>query len=67
MELILNTPQQHMIATLLWEAPDDLTVQAVLRIYGAEARAIRDLMIVTSLDHVISLAEAQSILNTFRI
>jgi hypothetical protein len=66
MELILNTPKQHMIATLLWEAPDDLTVQAVLRIYGAEARAIQDLMIVTAQDHVISLAEAQSVLNSFR-
>ena len=67
MELILNTPRQHMIATLLWEAPDDLTVQAVMRIYGAEARAIRDLMIVTSLDRVDHVEEAQSILNTFRI
>jgi hypothetical protein len=66
MELILNTPKQHMIATLLWEAPDDLTVQAVLRIYGAEARAIQDLMIVTSLDRVDNVEEAQSVLNTFR-
>jgi hypothetical protein len=66
MELILNTPKQHMIATLLWEAPDDLTVQAVMRIYGAEARAIRDLMIVTSLDRVDNVEEAQSVLNTFR-
>ena len=66
MELILNTPKQHMIATLLWEAPDDLTVQAVLRIYGAEARAIRDLMIVTSLDRVDNVEEAQSILQSFR-
>jgi hypothetical protein len=66
MELILNTPKQHMIATLLWEAPDDLTVQAVLRIYGAEARAIQDLMIVTSLDHVDNVEEAQSILQSFR-
>ena len=67
MELILNTPKQHMIATLLWEAPDDLTVQAVLRIYGAEARAIRDLMIVTYLDRVDNVEEAQSILQSFRI
>jgi len=67
MELILNTPKQHMIATLLWEAPDDLTVQAVLRIYGAEARAIQDLMIVTSLDRVDNVEEAQSILQSFRI
>jgi len=66
MELILNTPKQHMIATLLWEAPDDLTVQAVLRIYGAEARAIQDLMIVTSLDRVDNVEEAQSILQSFR-
>ena len=67
MELILNTPKQHMIATLLWEAPDDETVQAVLRIYGAEARAIRDRMIVTSLDRVEGMDDAQSILYSFRI
>lgn len=67
MELTLKTPQQHMIASLLWEAPDDETVQAVLRIYGAEARAIRDLMIVTYLDRVDNVEEAQSVLNTFRI
>ena len=67
MELTLKTPQQHMIATLLWEAADDETVQAVLRIYGDEARAIRDLMIVTYLDRVDNVEEAQSVLNTFRI
>jgi hypothetical protein len=66
MELTLKTPLQHQIATLLWEAPDDLTVQAVLRIYGAEARAIQDLMIVTSLDRVDNVEEAQSILQSFR-
>lgn len=66
MELTLKTPLQHQIATLLWEAPDDLTVQAVLRIYGAEARAIQDLMIVTSLDRVDNVEEAQNILQSFR-
>jgi hypothetical protein len=66
MELTLKTPLQHQIATLLWEAPDDETVQAVLRIYGAEARAIQDLMIVTSLDRVDNVEEAQNILQSFR-
>ena len=66
MELTLKTPLQHQIATLLWEAPDDLTVQAVMRIYGEEARAIQDLMIVTAQDHVDNVEEAQNILQSFR-
>lgn len=62
MELVLQTPQQHAIADLLWAAQDETEVTEIIETYGRVAVVVRELMIAAALDEVNRTDLAQEVL-----
>jgi len=52
MELILQTPQQHAIADLLWAAQTEDEVAEIVGTYGRVAVVVREMMIAAAMDEV---------------
>ena len=52
MELILKTPEQFVIADLLWACQTSDEVTAILNVFGKEAHVVRELMIAAAMDDV---------------
>lgn len=52
MELILDTPQQHAIADLLWTAQTEDEVAEIVRTYGRAAVVVREMMIAAAMDEI---------------
>lgn len=62
MELILQTPQQHAIADLLWAAQSIEDMQAIVRANGRDAVVVRDMMLAAFMDEVNDTDLAQEVL-----
>lgn len=62
MELVLQTPQQHAIADLLWAAQTEEEVAEIVSTYGRVAVVVRELMIAAALDEVNRTDLAQEVL-----
>ena len=62
MELILDTPQQHAIADLLWSAQTEDEVAEIVGTYGHVAIVVRELMIAAAMDEVTDTDLAQDVL-----
>lgn len=52
MELLLKTPNQFMIADLLWACQTAEEVGVVLKVFGQEAVTVRELMIASAIDDI---------------
>lgn len=65
MELVLQTPQQHAIADLLWAAEDQSQVDEILRTYGHAAVVVHELMIAAAFDQDMDTDLAESVLRGF--
>lgn len=52
MELVLQTPQQHAIADLLWAAQTEEEVAEIVGTYGRVAVVVRELMIAAAMDEI---------------
>lgn len=62
MELALRTPEQRMIADLLWACRTREEVAVVVKVFGDEAMLVRDLMIAATFDDVEDTRLAERVL-----
>lgn len=65
MELKLQNTAQHKIADLLWAAQTMDEVNAILRVFGHDARVVYELMTAATFDDVEDTEQAQSVLQKF--
>lgn len=62
MELQLQNPAQHKIADLLWVAQSQDEVNAILRVFGHDARVVYEMMIAATFDEVDNTHDAQRVI-----
>lgn len=67
MELKLQTAEQMKIADLLWAADSMDEVTDILRMFGAPAMVVYELMTAAAFDEVTDTELAKSVLDKFRI
>lgn len=67
MELKLQTAEQMKIADLLWAADSMEEVTDILRMFGAPAMVVYELMTAAAFDEVTDTELAKSVLDKFRI
>lgn len=67
MELKLQTAEQMKIADLLWAADSMEEVTDILRMFGAPAMVVYELMTAAAFDEVTDTKLAKSVLDKFRI
>lgn len=61
------TKHQVKLANLLWRCENDAQVAAVLALFGAEARYVKELMIAATLDLQDGTEIAEQVLAQFRL
>lgn len=66
MELKLQNAAQVKIADLLWVAQSQEEVNAILRVFGHDARVVHAMMIAATFDEVDNTDLASQVLDKFR-
>jgi hypothetical protein len=67
MELKLQNAAQVKIADLLWVAESQKEVDAILRVFGHDARVVYDMMIAATYDQVEDTPDADRVIQQFRL
>lgn len=62
MELILQNKAQHKIADLLWAAQTMDEVNAILRVFGHDARVVFEMMTAATFDEVEDTPDADRVI-----
>lgn len=62
MELQLQNAAQHKIADLLWVAQTQQEVNAILRVFGHDARVVYEMMIAATFDEVEHTQDAERVI-----
>ena len=62
MELQLQNAAQHKIADLLWVAQSQQEVNAILRVFGHDARVVYEMMIAATFDEVEHTQDAERVI-----
>ena len=62
MELQLQNKAQHKIADLLWVAQSQQEVNAILRVFGHDARVVYEMMIAATFDKVEHTQDAERVI-----
>ena len=62
MELVLQNKAQHKIADLLWSAQNMDEVNAILRIFGHDARVVFEMMTAATFDEVEDTPDADRVI-----
>lgn len=67
MELKLQNSAQHKIADLMWAAQSMDEVNAILRVFGHDARVVFEMMTAAVYDEVEDTGRAEDLLQKFRL
>ncbi len=67
MELKLQNSAQHKIADLMWAAQSMDEVNAILRVFGHDARVVFEMMTAATFDDIEDTGRAEDLLQKFRL